>query len=166
MNNLSFVGNNLCIDVADKNHTGRGCDRQQSTAAEQSGHGDGTGLFLWSRSDAPIRVAWRERGGAEGEGTRERGSEGGKAQLVIIIVANQAAQFRPAAVVIFTSPSCIIHWAAVIHTKCIHACHFTAPDLNSLTRAGRGGMSPRGLLARCFPLANHGPGRADHRRAK
>ena len=26
---------------------------------------DGTGLFLWSRSDAPIRVAWRGRGSAE-----------------------------------------------------------------------------------------------------
>ena len=33
-------------------------------------HGDGTGLFLWSRSDAPIRVAWRERG-AQREGTSE-----------------------------------------------------------------------------------------------
>ena len=54
-------------------------------------HGDGTGLFLWSRSDAPIRVAWRERGSTEG------GRERGKAQLVIIIVANQAAQFRPVA---------------------------------------------------------------------
>ena len=37
LNNLSFVGNNLCIDVADKNHTGRDCDRRQSTVAEQSG---------------------------------------------------------------------------------------------------------------------------------
>ena len=134
---------------------------EHSSRAER--HGDGTGLFLWSRSDAPIRVAWRERGGgAEREGARERG----KAQLVIIIVANQAAQFRPAAVVIFTSPSCIIHWATMIHTKCIHACHFTAPRLNSLSRAGKGGMSPRSWLARCFPLANHGPGRTDHRRAK
>ena len=159
MNNLSFVGNNLCIDVADKNHTGRDCDRRQSTE-EQSGHGDGTGLFLWSRSDAPIRVAWRERegGGAERESSTGHYHRGESSRTI--------SAGRGVAVVIFTSPSCIIHWATMIHTKCIHACHFTAPRLNSLSRAGKGGMSPRSWLARCFPLANHGPGRTDHRRAK
>ena len=137
MNNLSFVGNNLCIDVADKNHTGRDCDRRQSTA-EQS-----RAAWRWHWSFSVVSLGCPDQGSVERErGSREGGSERGKAQLVIIIVANQAAQFRPAAVVIFTSPSCIIHWAAVIHTKCIHACHFAA-----LARRGRGGMSPRGWLA-------------------
>ena len=133
-------------------------------AAEHSRAEQSRAAWRWHWSFSVVSLGCPDQGSVEREGEqrgRERDGEGGKAQLVIIIVANQAAQFRPAAVVIFTSPSCIIHWAAVIHTKCIHACHFAA-----LARRGRGGMSPRGWLARCFPLANHGPGRTDHRRAK
>ena len=70
MNNLSFVGNNLCIDVADKNHTGRDCDRRQSTA-EQS-----RVAWRWHWSFSVVSLGCPDQGSVEREGEGEAEREG------------------------------------------------------------------------------------------